>query len=214
MAPRPTPADRFTFGLWTVGWQGRDPFGDATRAPGRPGRVGAPARRARRRRRHLPRRRPDPVRLVDDRARQAHRPLQGRAGRDRHDRADDDHQPVHPPGVQGRRLHQQRPLGAPLRAAQGGPQHRPRGRARRRRPTSSGAAARARSTTAPRTCGPRSTATARASTRSPPTSRSRATASGSRSSPSPTSRAATSCCRPSGTRWRSSPSSSTATWWG
>ncbi|MFF2010521.1 xylose isomerase [Streptomyces sp. NPDC058195] len=29
----PTPEDRFTFGLWTVGWQGRDPFGDATRAP-------------------------------------------------------------------------------------------------------------------------------------------------------------------------------------
>jgi len=27
----PTPADRFTFGLWTIGWQGRDPFGDATR---------------------------------------------------------------------------------------------------------------------------------------------------------------------------------------
>ena len=27
----PTPADKFTFGLWTVGWQGRDPFGDATR---------------------------------------------------------------------------------------------------------------------------------------------------------------------------------------
>ncbi|HTW09601.1 MAG TPA: xylose isomerase [Acidimicrobiales bacterium] len=29
----PTPEDRFSFGLWTVGWQGRDPFGDATRAP-------------------------------------------------------------------------------------------------------------------------------------------------------------------------------------
>ncbi|HEY8728552.1 MAG TPA: xylose isomerase [Acidothermaceae bacterium] len=28
---RPTPQDRFTFGLWTVGWQARDPFGDATR---------------------------------------------------------------------------------------------------------------------------------------------------------------------------------------
>ncbi|WP_198347737.1 xylose isomerase [Nocardia terrae] len=28
----PTPADKFSFGLWTVGWQGRDPFGDATRA--------------------------------------------------------------------------------------------------------------------------------------------------------------------------------------
>ncbi|MGW9211531.1 xylose isomerase [Embleya sp. NPDC055664] len=29
----PTPEDRFSFGLWTVGWQARDPFGDATRAP-------------------------------------------------------------------------------------------------------------------------------------------------------------------------------------
>src|ERR671937_574329 len=27
----PTPADHFSFGLWTVGWQARDPFGDATR---------------------------------------------------------------------------------------------------------------------------------------------------------------------------------------
>ena len=29
----PTPADRFSFGLWTVGWVARDPFGDATRQP-------------------------------------------------------------------------------------------------------------------------------------------------------------------------------------
>ncbi|WP_440067653.1 xylose isomerase [Streptosporangium sp. OZ121] len=29
----PKPEDRFTFGLWTVGWQARDPFGDASRAP-------------------------------------------------------------------------------------------------------------------------------------------------------------------------------------
>ena len=29
----PTKSDNFTFGLWTVGWQARDPFGDATRAP-------------------------------------------------------------------------------------------------------------------------------------------------------------------------------------
>jgi xylose isomerase len=28
----PSPADKFTFGLWTVGWTGRDPFGDPTRA--------------------------------------------------------------------------------------------------------------------------------------------------------------------------------------
>ncbi|MCL6537460.1 MAG: xylose isomerase [Acidothermus sp.] len=31
--PTPSKADRFSFGLWTVGWQGRDPFGDATRPP-------------------------------------------------------------------------------------------------------------------------------------------------------------------------------------
>lgn len=31
MSLAPTPADKFTFGLWTVGWQARDPFGDATR---------------------------------------------------------------------------------------------------------------------------------------------------------------------------------------
>ena len=29
----PTPADKFTFGLWTVGNRGRDPFGDAVRPP-------------------------------------------------------------------------------------------------------------------------------------------------------------------------------------
>jgi xylose isomerase len=31
MAPRPTPADKFSFGLWTVGWTAQDPFGSATR---------------------------------------------------------------------------------------------------------------------------------------------------------------------------------------
>jgi xylose isomerase len=31
MAYEPTPDDRFAFGLWTVGNQGRDPFGDPTR---------------------------------------------------------------------------------------------------------------------------------------------------------------------------------------
>jgi xylose isomerase len=30
---RPTPDDKFSFGLWTVGWQARDPFGDPTRRP-------------------------------------------------------------------------------------------------------------------------------------------------------------------------------------
>jgi xylose isomerase len=29
--PTPTPDDKFSFGLWTVGWTARDPFGEATR---------------------------------------------------------------------------------------------------------------------------------------------------------------------------------------
>ncbi len=31
--PDPTPEDKFSFGLWTVGYAGRDPFGEPTRAP-------------------------------------------------------------------------------------------------------------------------------------------------------------------------------------
>jgi xylose isomerase len=31
MTPQPTKSDKFSFGLWTVGWQARDPFGDPTR---------------------------------------------------------------------------------------------------------------------------------------------------------------------------------------
>ena len=31
--PAPSPEDKFSFGLWTVGWQGVDPFGGATRPP-------------------------------------------------------------------------------------------------------------------------------------------------------------------------------------
>ncbi|WP_062463822.1 xylose isomerase [Demequina soli] len=33
MTLTPTPADHFTFGLWTIGWSAADPFGTATRAP-------------------------------------------------------------------------------------------------------------------------------------------------------------------------------------
>jgi len=32
-APTPTKADKFSFGLWTIGWTARDPFGDPTRKP-------------------------------------------------------------------------------------------------------------------------------------------------------------------------------------
>jgi xylose isomerase len=31
MTPTPTREDKFSFGLWTVGWQARDVFGDAAR---------------------------------------------------------------------------------------------------------------------------------------------------------------------------------------
>src|SRR5664280_1807207 len=30
---QPTKQDKFSFGLWTIGWQARDTFGDATRPP-------------------------------------------------------------------------------------------------------------------------------------------------------------------------------------
>ena len=33
MTVHPSPEDKFSFGLWTVGWQARDPFGDASRPP-------------------------------------------------------------------------------------------------------------------------------------------------------------------------------------
>ena len=33
MTPTPTKDDKFSFGLWTVGWQGVDPFGAAVRPP-------------------------------------------------------------------------------------------------------------------------------------------------------------------------------------
>jgi xylose isomerase len=33
MMPQPTREDRFSFGLWTVGWPARDPFGEPTRPP-------------------------------------------------------------------------------------------------------------------------------------------------------------------------------------
>ena len=33
---RPRPEHKFSFGLWTVGNRGRDPFGDAVRPPVKP----------------------------------------------------------------------------------------------------------------------------------------------------------------------------------
>ena len=114
--PTPTPGDKFTFGLWTVGWQARDPFGDATRPQLDPvesvhrlselGAYGVTF--------HDddldPVRRPTPTS-----ARRQIAAVQGRARRDRHEGADGDDEHLHAPRVQGRRVHQQRPRHPPLR---------------------------------------------------------------------------------------------------
>ena len=118
MTLQPTPADKFTFGLWTVGNRGRDPFGEFVRpaldpcdAVQRLAELGAWG-----------------VNFHDndlvpidatptERDRIVAR-LPPRARRHRHDGADGDDQPVHRSGVQGRRVHVARPAGARLRAAE------------------------------------------------------------------------------------------------
>ena len=67
----PTRDDRFSFGLWTVGWQARDTFGDANARPAGPGRGSIPPLRAGRLRCDASRRRPDP--FASDEAERARR---------------------------------------------------------------------------------------------------------------------------------------------
>ena len=129
---------------------GRDPFGDATRAPLDPVEAVQRLGRAGRVRSHLPRRRPVPLRRRAGRARGAHQALPAGPGRDRPDRADGHHQPLpHPVFKDGaftandrdvrryalRKTMRNIDLGAELGA----------------RPTSPGAAARAPSPAPPRT---------------------------------------------------------------
>ena len=209
----PKPEHKFTFGLWTVGNQGRDPFGDATRARARPGRLRAQARRARRLRRQLPRRRPGPVGRRRRRARAHRRALPQGARRDRHDGPDGHHQPVHPPGLQGRRVH--RPTTATCAASRCGKAMRAidLGAELGAEVTCSGAAARAPRPTPPRTARDALERYREAVDLLCDVRRAtRATTCASRSSPSPTSRAATSSCRPSATRSPSSRRSSTPRW--
>ena len=104
MAPQPTRDDKFTFGLWTVGWQAprpvrrRHPAGRSTRS--RPC-TASPS--------WAPTASPSTTTTSSPSASDAaerdrhDRPLPGGAGRDRPGRADGDHQPVHPPRLQGRR---------------------------------------------------------------------------------------------------------------
>lgn len=98
------------------------------RARRRRGRRGA--RRTRRVGPHVPRRRPVRLRAGPGPPGPADRtPAEGVRG-DRHDRPDDHHEPVLAPGVQGRRVHLQRPHRAAARAAQGAAQRRAGRRAR------------------------------------------------------------------------------------
>ena len=62
MTRQPTPQDKFSFGLWTVGWTGTDPFGGADPPRARPVGVRRQARRDRCVGHHLPRQRRLPVR--------------------------------------------------------------------------------------------------------------------------------------------------------
>ena len=210
--PAPTPEDKFSFGLWTVGWRGRDPFGEATRPrDGHRPRAGE-ARRDGGVRRQLPRRRRHPLRQRRRHPRPHHRALQAGPGRHRSRRHHGDHQPLHAPGLQGRRLHQQRPRHPPLRAAQGHAQRRPRRRDGRQGVRRVG---RSRGCRVRRLAGhPRRPRPDEGGLRRPrrSTSPRRATTCASPSSPSPTSPAATSCSRPSATRWPSSSGSSVPSW--
>ena len=200
----PTPEHRFTFGLWTVGNPGRDPFGHEVRPPLDP--VESVHRLAELGAYGVNFHDDD---LVPPGSSAAEREaivkrFRARARRHRHEGADGDDEPVLAPGLQGRRVHRQRPavrryavrktldaidLGAELGAdglrdvgrARGRRGRRGQGRPRRARPLRGGGRhlLRATSATAATTCA-------------------------SRSSRSRTSRAATSSCRPSATRSRSS----------
>ena len=146
----PTPADKFTFGLWTVGNRGRDPFGEFVRPPLDP--VTAVHRLAEHRRlgRELPRQRPGADRRQRRRTRSHRARLPHALDATGITGADGDDQPVHRPGLQGRRVHVAR-------------RRRPRATRCRRRcgrwisawssaraPTCSGADAKARKSTPPR----------------------------------------------------------------
>ena len=131
MTRQPTAQDRFSFGLWTVGWTGTDPFGGPTRPALDPWSTRRSSPSSARRASPSTTTTCIPFDADDADARPSDRPAQGGLRRHRPGHRDGDHQPVHPPGLQGRRVHLQRPLGAPLRAAQGAARSRPRRRARR-----------------------------------------------------------------------------------
>ena len=210
--PTPTKADRFTFGLWTIGYNGTDPFGGPTRD------------------------KLDTVHAVEKLAELGAMGLTfhdddlfafGSTDAERQKEIDrlkgalKDTGLVVPmmttnlfsaPVFKDGSFTSNDRAGAPLRDPQGDPPARPGRRAR---------CEDVRHVGRPRGCRVRlgqghppgaDRATRRPSTCSDSTSSTRATTSGSRSSPSRTSRAVTSCCRPSATRSPSSTASSAPRW--
>ena len=111
---QPTKEDKFSFGLWTVGWQARDTFGEATRAPLDP--VEAVEHLAELGAYGVTFHDDDLIPFGTDEAERDadRRTLPARRRRDRSGRADDDDEPVLAPDVQGGRLHRQRPWRPPL----------------------------------------------------------------------------------------------------
>ena len=146
----PRPEHKFTFGLWTVGHKGNDPFGEAARLGLRPVRNRPPAGGPGRVRGLLPRQRPDPAR--DARPGERERILstfpQG-IERDRHEGLDGHSRPVRRPRLKdGAFTSNDRVAPYPIQKTCAGSTSAP---SSARRSTSPGAAARPSRATPPRT---------------------------------------------------------------
>jgi hypothetical protein len=121
----PKPENKFTFGLWTVGNIGRDPFGEPVRQAIRPSKSSicwpkwAPGASTSTTTTWFPLTPPrrNGTRIVAD--------FKAGAGRYRPRRAHGDHQPVQRSRFPRWRLHQQRPQRARLRPAKNHERHRP-----------------------------------------------------------------------------------------
>ena len=140
----PKKSDKFTFGLWTVGNPGRDPFGEPVRARPRARPTSCRSwRELRRLGRQPPRQRPRPVRRHRRRARPDRARVQGGAAPTTAWSCRWRRRTSSATRLQGRRLHRQRPEGPRVRAAEDDARRWTSASSWARRSTSSGAAARA-----------------------------------------------------------------------
>src|SRR3954449_4083381 len=110
----PTREDRFSFGLWTVGWQGVDVFGGVIRAPLDP--AEAVHRLSELGAYGITFHDNDVFPFGADAATKEQHLAPMRKALEEAGGADDHHEPVLPPGVPRWRVHQQRPRRAPVRA--------------------------------------------------------------------------------------------------